>query len=203
MSEYKYSSDEPVWSNDYLWPPLLALLKRHAPAPRALFELGCGNGATARMLADHGYTVTAVDPSSSGIAVAKPYESERLRFEIGSTAEDLGARFGQFPVVISMEVIEHCPSARDFMTCFRSLLAPGGIGILSTPYHGYLKTLAVVASGRFDSHFDPLWEGGHLKFFTIRKLRALFDELGFTSYELHRIGRVPIFAKSVIAVARG
>ncbi|HEV7765457.1 MAG TPA: hypothetical protein VGQ76_10680 [Thermoanaerobaculia bacterium] len=80
------------------------------------------------------------------------------------------------------------------------MLAPGGIGIISTPYHGYLKNLAVVASGRFDRHFDPLWEGGHLKFFTLAKLHELFEESGFTRYELHRVGRVPLLAKSVLAV---
>jgi 2-polyprenyl-6-hydroxyphenyl methylase/3-demethylubiquinone-9 3-methyltransferase len=197
---YAYFDDEPTWSNAYLWPPLLETLRRVAPPPRAVFELGCGNGATARMLAAEGYSVTAVDPSSSGIAIAGRHENEGLRFGSGSTAEDLAARYGRFPVVISLEVIEHCPSAREFMQCFRSLIAPGGVGILSTPYHGLLKNLAIVASGRFDRHFDPLWEGGHVKFFTEAKLRALFDTFGFERYELRRVGRVRPFAKSTLAV---
>lgn len=74
------------------------------------------------------------------------------------------------------------------------------MGIISTPYHGYLKNLAVIAAGRFDHHFDPLWEGGHLKFFSVPKLRELFIDAGFDRYEFHRIGRVPILAKSTLAV---
>jgi 2-polyprenyl-6-hydroxyphenyl methylase/3-demethylubiquinone-9 3-methyltransferase len=81
------------------------------------------------------------------------------------------------------------------------VLAPGGVGILSTPYHSYLKNLAVVASGRFDHHFDPLWEGGHLKFFTTARLRQLFDEFELR-YDFHRIGRIPVLAKSLLAVVR-
>jgi hypothetical protein len=84
------------------------------------------------------------------------------------------------------------------MQRFRALLAPGGV--ISTPYHGYLKNPAIVAAGKFEHHFDPLWEGGHLKFFTHGKLRELFEEFGFTRYELHRVGRVPAFAKSTLAV---
>jgi 2-polyprenyl-6-hydroxyphenyl methylase/3-demethylubiquinone-9 3-methyltransferase len=80
------------------------------------------------------------------------------------------------PVVISLEVIEHCPSSREFIRAFRSVLQPGGLGMFSTSYHGYWKNLALVASGHFDSHFDPLWEGGHLKFFTLAKLRELLHE---------------------------
>lgn len=152
------------------------------------------------MLAAEGYSVTAVDPSTSGIEIAKKHEHDKLRFDVASTHDDLAAKYGQFPLVISLEVIEHCPSSRQFMRSFASLLAPGGIGIISTPYHGYLKNLAVVASGRFDRHFDPLWEGGHLKFFTLAKLRQLFEESGFSRYDLHRVGRVPLLAKSALAV---
>jgi 2-polyprenyl-6-hydroxyphenyl methylase/3-demethylubiquinone-9 3-methyltransferase len=83
------------------------------------------------------------------------------------------------------------------------LLAPGGVGLISTPYHGYLKNLAIVASGGFDRHFNPLWEGGHLKFFTEAKLRELFEETGFQRYEFHRIGRIPVLAKSMLAVVYG
>ena len=152
------------------------------------------------MLAAMGYSVLGIDPSRSGIEKAKRYESDRLQFQIGSTSDDLRARFGTFPVVVSMEVIEHCASAREFMDALKSLLAPGGVGVISTPYHAYLKNLLVIASGRFDRHFDPLWEGGHLKFFTNAKLRELFANSGFGRYEFHRIGRIPPLAKSVIAV---
>ena len=155
------------------------------------------------MLAAEGYSVTGVDPSTSGIEIAKRHERDGLRFEAGSTADDLAGKFGRFPVVISLEVIEHCSSAREFMRSFASLLAPGGVGLISTPYHGYLKNLAVVASGRFDRHFDPLWEGGHLKFFTEAKLRQLFEETGFIRHEFHQIGRIPILAKSTLAVVYG
>lgn len=201
MSEFAYVDAEPTWANAYLWPALLKVLAGIDPAERRVFELGCGNGATARLLAHNGYSVTGVDPSASGIAIAKQFESERLHFEVGATSDDLGGRFGTFPLVISLEVIEHCPSAREFMRAFTSVLAPGGVGILSTPYHGYLKNLAVVVSGRFDRHFDPLWESGHLKFFSTARLRQLFDEFELQP-EFHRIGRIPVLAKSLLAVVR-
>ena len=202
MAEYRYSSSEPTFTNSYLWPELLRIVRRQAPSPTTIFELGCGNGATARMLAKDGYSVTGVDPSRSGIEIAGKFASSELHFEVGSSSEDLACRFGTFPVVASLEVIEHCASPREFMRAFTSVLDPGGVGIISTPYHGYVKNLAVIALGRFDHHFDPLWEGGHLKFFTVNKLRQLFSEFGFKSQAFYRVGRVPFLAKSVIAVIR-
>lgn len=200
MPEYAYCDDKPTWGNSYLWPELRRILQAHAPPPRRVFELGCGNGATARMLAALGYQVVGVDPSISGISIAGQHDSPDLHFEKASTTDDLGTRFGEFPVVVSMEVLEHCPSPREFMRAFLSVLVPGGIGVISTPYHSYLKTLLVVASGRFDRHFDPLWEGGHLRFFSIKKLRALCDEFNLRPLGFRRVGRVPIVAKSVIAI---
>jgi 2-polyprenyl-6-hydroxyphenyl methylase/3-demethylubiquinone-9 3-methyltransferase len=48
-----------------------------------------------------------------------------------------------------------------------------GMGFLSTPYHGYLKNLALAVSGKMDSHFGALWYGGHVKFFSIKTLQKL------------------------------
>src|SRR4051794_25822190 len=162
-AEYKYSGLDPCCSHAYIWGPLQQTLAREAPAPQRLFEIGCGNGANAERLAGLGYDVTAVDISQSGIELAKRRERPGMQFHVGSAYDDLAARFGQFPIVISLETVEHLMSPRDFMKTFRALLAPGGVGLISTPYHGYLKNLALAAAGKFDSHFDPLWDGGHVK----------------------------------------
>lgn len=203
MPEYRYTEPSANCSSEYLWPALLEILGKTAPPPSRVLDLGCGNGATARLLASRGYSVTGLDPSESGIGIARRHESDRLDFQIGSATGDVGARLGLFPVVVSLEVIEHCMSAFEFIHAFRSVLAPGGVGVISTPYHGYLKNLAIVASGKFDFHFNPLWEAGHIKFFTIAKLRELLERAGFREFEFHRVGRVAVLAKSVVAVVRG
>lgn len=201
---YRYSGDAPSHTCSYLWPELVSILDRVAPAPSRILEVGCGNGSTARMLAARGYYVQGVDPSESGIAIARKRSADdpRLDFSCASTNDDLAGRFGEFPIVVSLEVIEHCADARAFMRSIRSVLALGGVAIISTPYHGYAKNLAIALSGRFDHHFDPLWENGHLKFFSIPKLRQLFTETGFARFEFRRVGRIPALAKSVIAIVR-
>jgi hypothetical protein len=51
-----------------------------------------------------------------------------------------------------------------FAKTFLGLIAPGGVGFLSTPYNSYIKNLALAASGRMERHFTALWDGGHIKF---------------------------------------
>ena len=37
--------------------------------------------------------------------------------------------------------------------------------ILSKPCHSYWKKLALAIVGRWDARLNPLWDGGHIKFF--------------------------------------
>ena len=103
--------------------------------------------------------------------------------------------------MLSLEVIEHVYMPRKFAeTCFE-LLDPGGHLILSTPYHGYWKNLALAITGRMDRHFTALWDNGHIKFWSIETLGMLLREAGFSNVRFVRTGRIPVLAKSMIAVA--
>lgn len=199
--EYRYQSAQPTWANRYLWPHLVNVLEHESAAGAQLFELGCGSGATAAMLSERGYSVTGVDPSSSGIRVAKE-AYPHIRFAERSAYDELAQEFGAFDAVVSLEVIEHCYWPRRFADAILTLLKPGGLAVISTPFHGYWKNLALAIAGKFDFHWSPLWDGGHIKFWSERTLRALLEERGFTDVRFIRVGRIPPLAKSMIAVAR-
>jgi 2-polyprenyl-6-hydroxyphenyl methylase/3-demethylubiquinone-9 3-methyltransferase len=81
-------------------------------------------------------------------------------------------------------------------------LDPGGLAIVSTPYHGYFKNLAMAITGKLDAHFTALWDHGHIKFWSMKTLCSLFSEAGFLETRFLRVGRIPIIAKAMIAVAR-
>ena len=78
----------------------------------------------------------------------------------------------------------------------------GGTAILSTPYHGYWKNLALALSGQMDRHFTALWDHGHIKFWSMKTLALLLEEAGFRDIRFARVGRIPALAKAMIAVAR-
>lgn len=202
IAEYNYHNSKAGHTEAYLWRPVLELLRKqlgHPSRPRVM-DLGCGNGAFAGTLAAEGYDIIGVDPSGSGIAEARAAHPTS-RFEIASTNDDLLARFGDFDAVVSLEVVEHVFSPRLYARRVYELLRPGGVAVISTPYHGYLKNLALAASGKLDAHFTALWEGGHIKFWSQRSLGALLAQAGMTDIRFRRVGRVPVFAKSMIATA--
>jgi len=151
MIEYQYRNADPTYANAYIWPVLRNVVEAHDWRQRRAFDLGCGNGATCNMLSTLDFDVTGVDTSESGIANAqKAYP--HVKTQVRSAYDDLASEFGTFPLVVSLEVIEHCIDPQAFARAFLGLIAPGGIGLLSTPYHGYLKNLTLAVTGQMDRH---------------------------------------------------
>ena len=170
-------------------------------SPKCLFELGCGNGSIANALTIEGWDVTGVDPSIEGIDQARTMYPD-LNLNIGSAYDNLVAHYGQFPVVLSLEVVEHIYAPRQYAKSIFDLLNPGGTAILSTPYHGYWKNLALAISGKMDKHFTALWDHGHIKFWSMSTLRSLLQESGFVNMRFKLVGRIPMFAKSMVAITQ-
>ncbi|MBK1706968.1 class I SAM-dependent methyltransferase [Halochromatium glycolicum] len=167
---------------------------------RRLFELGCGNGSVAHALTERGWDVTGVDPSAEGIAQAQP-AYPHLNLQLGSAYDDLAAQYGRFPVVLSLEVVGHVDAPRDYARTVFDLLENGGVALLSTPYHGYWKNLALALTGKMDAHFTALWDHGHIKFWSMKTLAELLREAGFINVHFERAGGMPALAKSMIAIA--
>lgn len=197
---YLYNDPLPTEAHGYLHPALLrALGRHHCDSAQSIFDLGCGNGSTMAFLERHGYRTSGVDPSIEGIAHAAQSFPE-LQITQGSAYEDLGSRFGQFQTVYSLEVVEHVYAPRLFAQTLANLLKPGGTAIVSTPYHGYLKNLALAASGQMDRHFTALWDHGHIKFWSVATLSRLMAEVGLVHVDTQRVGRIPVVAKSMVVV---
>lgn len=169
--------------------------------PKRVFDAGCGNGVVANELAKSGFDVTGVDLSPTGIENASK-EYPGLKLSVASLYDDLAAKYGQFPCVYSLEVIEHMYHPRVMAQRLFELTEPGGHAIVSTPYHGYMKNLALALAGKWDWHFMSLTEYGHIKFFSVATITWLLEHAGFTDVRVRRLGRIPPLAKSMLVIAR-
>ena len=161
LSGYRYDDNNLNASHDYLLPAVKAILANQRPSCQRVFELGCGNGSVANALSTLGIEVTGIDASEEGIAQAHQSYPD-LNLHLGSAYDDLRNQFGQFPVVISLEVVEHLYFPRKFAKTIYNLLEVGGTAIVSTPYHGYWKNLVMALTGTMDAHFTALWDHGHI-----------------------------------------
>lgn len=108
----------------------------------------------------------------------------------------------RFDLIVSTEVIEHLYAPRTYMRLLRRIFAGRrGEVIISTPYHGYLKNLALAVTNRMDLHFTVLWDSGHVKFWSRRTLTRLLNEFGFKVTQFRGSGRLPLLWKSMFVRA--
>ena len=172
---------------------------------RRVCDLGSGNGRFVGRLSELGYEVVGVDSSASGVELSRK-SVPRGRFYHLEIDEKLPAVLLEiedpFDVVVSSDVIEHMYRPRSLIEAARQLLRPGGVLIVGTPYHGYLKNLAISLLDKWDAHHTVGWDGGHIKFFSVATLGALVREHGFGSLAFHFYGRAPFLWKNMICTAR-
>lgn len=199
--EYAYQDSTPVHHHAYLIEPLLELLssiKASSPSKLRILDLGCGNGSLSHLISQQGFEVVGVEYSESGVNYARQTFPD-CHFIHASIYELPYAELeNSFDIVLSAEVIEHLLYPRELVRAAKKCLKPNGRLILTTPYHGYLKNLVLAILGKMDSHFTSLWDGGHVKFFSVATLRKLLETENYTDIHLKFSGRIPFFWKSML-----
>jgi 2-polyprenyl-3-methyl-5-hydroxy-6-metoxy-1,4-benzoquinol methylase len=182
----------------YILPGLLELCPNVGPHSRVL-DVGCGNGSVASEFAKLGCPVVGIDLAEPGIRLARE-ACPSGRFELLPADANVLVNLDErpFDIVYSLEVIEHLYDPRGFLAgCFTATKS-GGQFICSTPYHGYLKNLALSVFDKWDFHHNPLFDGGHIKFFSRKTLSAILVEAGFRNPQFYGVGRAPFLWKSML-----
>jgi 2-polyprenyl-3-methyl-5-hydroxy-6-metoxy-1,4-benzoquinol methylase len=201
--EYPYQDSKPKHHHAYLIKPLMEMISasetiiKDSPKPRIL-DIGCGNGSLTNLIAQHGYEVVGVEESESGVKFAS-HAFPACRFIQGSIYNLPYTEIGsKFDIVIASEVIEHLFYPKELVRNAKKCLNPNGRLILTTPYHGYLKNVMLAVSGKMDRHFTTLWDGGHIKFFSVASMTALLEAEEYTNIKFNFAGRLPYFWKSML-----
>lgn len=160
--------------------------------PCEVLEAGMGDGYGARMLAEAGHTVTAVDVDHATVAAAAArnsidgcrfmhYDGKRLPFDDQS-----------FDVVVSMQVIEHVQEDIAFADEMRRVLRAGGTCWLTTPN----RSRRVAAD-------SPVWNAFHVREYWPEQLRSVLSPV-FDDVEIYGIaGRDDVQAIEQARVRRG
>jgi len=198
LQNYGWNSAKSTPDHAYTLPAIISLLPAGG---RTILDAGCGNGAIAGHLAEMGFQVTAIDLSEDDIVIARKAHP-KVRFEVASVYDDLHSIVNEVDVVISSEVIEHLYYPQKYLKNMASIIRDGGCIILTTPYHGYLKNLALSVFNYWDKHHAVDWEGGHIKFFSEKTLSKVLMESELTNITFNNAGRLPWLWKSMVCRAQ-
>ncbi len=203
VHKYGWTSKAPQSSN-YINNSILDILALHqVNTDNKIIDIGCGNGVHCNDLFKNGYVIAGTDHDREAIDIASSHYSNLNFYRIGfhEKPDEIIMKEGRFDVVISTEVIEHLYALHELPISASKLLKKKGLLIISTPYHGYLKNLAISLLDGWDKHHTALWHGGHLKFWSKNTLSKLLRDNGFNVIDFHGAGRCCYLWKSMIIVA--
>jgi 2-polyprenyl-3-methyl-5-hydroxy-6-metoxy-1,4-benzoquinol methylase len=146
------------------------------PAGRRVLDVGCGSGALGLLLKSRGHVVTGLELVPDAAEHARRY----LDHVTVADVETGGFPFspGSFDVVILADVLEHLIDPWRTVRQAAELLAPTGCVVASVPNVQNIDVLRRLIRGRWDYRERGILDRGHLRFFTLRTLRRLFDDAG-------------------------
>jgi len=194
-----WQQDSPVPCSDPLTPIRVERLRRVLAPKARVLDAGCGSGDLVALLASAGHEAIGMDVSVRAVELASSRHPDATF--VHHSVEELPwpVEAGSFDAVVSFEVLEHLLRPRRLLEGARTALRSGGQLVLTTPYHGLFKNLAIAVAA-FDRHFAV--EGDHLRFFSDRALRRLLEDTGFEVVRMEHLGRTRWLWADVFACAR-
>lgn len=164
-------------------------------APGLVLDVGCGGGATGRVLKQKfpGVRVIGIESNPHAAAHARTVLDEVLDEPIDSAPvlETVGDE--PIALLLLLDVLEHLYDPWRSLIKIRSWLTPETRVLASVPNIRNLVTLDDLAAGRWEYGPNGVLDITHLRFFTKNTLRELFEETGYDVLDM-----VPIFRPETV-----
>lgn len=165
-----------------------------------ILDFGCGRG---EVLSEISKTnpkakIIGVDISKLAIKQARKNAPNAI-FKTIVESKIIPIQTGSIDFIIAMDVVEHVYDTEWMFNEFARVLKIGGLVLISTPYCGLLKNLAVTILD-FEKVFDPL--GPHVRFYTRKSLEMCLKLIGFRVVNFDTFGRFYPFSKGMFVLAK-
>ncbi len=155
-------------------PEIARLISGH---PSRILEVGCANGAFKGNIT-WPCAYSGVEPFPEAAQAAR--ENGITVYEGNYEAVASAIPEGAFDLIICNDVMEHMADPWSFLADIRKKLAVGGEVIGSVPNVRYLLNLAGLLFRKDWRYVEAgVLDRTHLRFFTLKSLRRLFEECGY------------------------
>ena len=144
----------------------------------AVLDVGCSTGYIGEKLKEKRCYVVGIEIDEAMAEVAKRIYDKVI---IGNVDEIRGLPFPDrhFDVIIFSDVLEHLKRPDVILTRFKRYLNPDGFVIASIPNVARLEFRIKMLFGKFDYEESGILSKGHLKFFTFKTVKELFETAGY------------------------
>ena len=172
--------EAPVNDSQYYSHQRLELVALIPAAVSSVLDVGCGSGMLGRRLRE-----TNPDVRLTGIEInpdVAPFDhyDEVHTGDVETILPTLLLAGKQFDCILFADVLEHLVDPWKVADVARGLLRSGGTIIISTPnIRNYSILKRLVFDGEWEYEQEGILDRTHLRFFTAKSIRALFEAKDF------------------------
>lgn len=170
---------------------------------RSFLDVGCNDGGFGAWLKaqDPRRTVWGLEVDRGRAAVARRACDEVV---VGAYPEALAQVSRTFDCVTFNHVLEHLEDPWAALRRTHGVIAPGGCVVAVIPNVGYLLTVWDLAvRQRWEYTDSGILDRTHLRFFTERSVRPLFESAGFRVEVVRRVNRIASVSQPLLSTLAG
>lgn len=151
---------------------------RYVGTGKKVLDVGCASGYMAHRLSEKGCYVVGIEIDKASAEIASQYCRRVIVGDIEGI-EKLPFQDGFFDVILLGDVLEHLKRPDLTLIKLRRYLASGGFIIASIPNVARIGVRLKLLFGKFDYEDSGILSKGHLRFFTLKAARKLFETTGY------------------------
>ncbi len=175
---------------------------------KKILDVGCASGYLAEQFKKNGCYVVGVELDKEIATIAKHYCDDILVADAEQIPR-LIRNSGVYDVIVFADVLEHLRRPDLVLLEFKRLLSAHGYIVASVPNIANWRIRLKLLLGSFNYQDGGILDRTHLRFFTLKTLRRLFDSTGYDILEIDttglssRLRAFPsMFATQFIVIAR-
>ncbi|HPI72665.1 MAG TPA: class I SAM-dependent methyltransferase [bacterium] len=154
-----------------------AYVPAYVPAGKKVLDVGCSAGQLGKVLKeDKGCTVYGVDISLDAVRSAAGVLHAAAVMDVEQDPFPFAGH--RFQVILFVDVLEHLFNAEAVLKKFQHYLTPDGVMVVSIPNVANVSIRLRLLMGRWDYTASGILDEGHVRFYTLKTMRALFHACG-------------------------
>ncbi|MBW0003934.1 MAG: class I SAM-dependent methyltransferase [Hyphomicrobiales bacterium] len=166
---YDHHSDDPY--------EVAGMLRSLMPEHARVLDVGCGTGSVTLVAnKDKGNRVFAIEPDADRSGIARSRGVEVFQ---GFLDREFISQRGPFDVVMFADVLEHLAAPDEMLQLAMTALEKDGLVLASVPNVAHWSVRLKLLFGRFNYAETGICDATHLRWFTQRTIRDLFNNTGF------------------------
>ena len=154
-----------------------------------ILDIGCGDGAVARVLTNRNCVIDGVTISQEEQKIAGKVMRHVHIFNLENGLPDLGINI--YDVVICSHVLEHICYPENLMNDIYKVLKPKGILIVALPNIMHYKSRWQLLLGNFNYQSAGIWDYTHFRWYTFETAQKLLLKYNFRIVNKTVTGMLP------------